>query len=425
MLYERWREVAASAGNEVALRDLASGRSWTFQQLAARTEGPPASPDRAVFPRGIAADFVLAVLNAWRHGQLVCPLEADQSLPPPLRDLPRGTVHLKTTSASAGPPRLVAFSAAQLAADADHIVQAMGLRPEWPNLAAISLAHSYGFSNLVLPLLLHGIPLWIADSPLPESVRRAARQMESLTLPAVPALWGAWRQANAIPPNVRLAISAGAPLPLALEQAVFAENHLKIHNFYGSSECGGIAFDPTPVPREDATTAGRPLPNVRLTIAPNGCLRVQGPAVGLAYWPQPDPALGRRRFHTSDLARMEDGVVHLLGRATDLINVAGRKVAPEFIERVIAAHPGVRECLVFGISARHHHRGEKIVACLALQPGTRLQTVRQFAMEQLPPWQVPREWRLVETLQPNGRGKISRREWKQAYRESGGLPSAD
>ena len=50
----------------------------------------------------------------------------------------------------------------------------MGLRPDWPNLGVISLAHSYGFSNLVLPLLLHGIPLILAPSPLPEAVRQAA-----------------------------------------------------------------------------------------------------------------------------------------------------------------------------------------------------------------------------------------------------------
>ena len=49
---------------------------------------------------------------------------------------------------------MVAFTAAQLMADAENIVTTMGLRPDWPNLGVLSLAHSYGFSNLVLPLLL-------------------------------------------------------------------------------------------------------------------------------------------------------------------------------------------------------------------------------------------------------------------------------
>src|SRR5207245_5007299 len=88
--------------------------------------------------------------------------------------MPQGIVHLKTTSATTGTPRLVAFTAAQLMADAQNIVATMNLRPGWPNLGVISLAHSYGFSNLVLPLLLHGIPLVLVGSTLPESVRRAA-----------------------------------------------------------------------------------------------------------------------------------------------------------------------------------------------------------------------------------------------------------
>ena len=57
-------------------------------------------------------------------------------------------------------------------ADAENIVATMGLRPDWPNLGVISLAHSYGFSNLVLPLLLHGIPLILAPVPLPARLMR-------------------------------------------------------------------------------------------------------------------------------------------------------------------------------------------------------------------------------------------------------------
>src|SRR5437879_1003240 len=88
-----------------------------------------------------------------------------------LRDFEAGhtIVHLRTTSATGGPPCLVSFTAEQLAADAENVVATMGLRRDWPNLGVISLAHSYGFSNLIMPLLLHGIPLILAPAPLPET----------------------------------------------------------------------------------------------------------------------------------------------------------------------------------------------------------------------------------------------------------------
>ena len=105
--------------------------------------------------------------------------------------------------------RLIAFKAEQLMADVSHIVATMGLRADWPNLGIISLAHSYGFSNLVLPLLLHGIPLILAPSRLPESLRQASGQFDCLTLPAVPALWRVWRDAGVITPSIKLGISAG------------------------------------------------------------------------------------------------------------------------------------------------------------------------------------------------------------------------
>src|SRR5205085_4348146 len=200
------------------------------------------------------------------------PLEHNQQRPRLQERVPAESRHMKTTSASTGEARHILFTARQLAADAENIMATMGLRPDWPNLGVISLAHSYGFSNLVLPLLLHGIPLILAGSALPEAVRRAAVGQKEVTLAAVPALWGNWSQAKCIPGNVKLAISAGAALPLSVEQSVFEISGLKIHNFYGSSECGGIAYDATVEPRRDGACAGAALRNVELSVNGNGCL---------------------------------------------------------------------------------------------------------------------------------------------------------
>jgi acyl-CoA synthetase (AMP-forming)/AMP-acid ligase II len=384
--------------------------------LFSAAESGPEIKEAIEFPQGGSAEFILHVLRVWRSGGVVCPLEPGQANPEIGSFPQRGIVHLKTTSATTGKPRLVAFTAAQLIADAENIVQTMGLRPEWPNLGLVSLAHSYGFSNLVLPLVFQGIPLILAGSALPEALRRAAGLMPALTLAAVPALWQTWHEANAIPPNVRLAISAGAQLPLALEQAVFARLGLKIHNFYGSSECGGIAYDNTVVPRADSACAGSPLRNVSVSIAEeDGCVEVRSQAVAETYWPEARPELGQGVFHTSDLGRIADGVLNLAGRASDQINVAGRKVLPETIEAVLARHPQVRACLAFGIPSADTQRGEIIVACVAGSPSILGDALRQFAMAHLPAWQVPREWWFVEALETNGRGKLSRAEWRKRY----------
>jgi len=416
MLYERWLAVAQEGGSELALHDLAADRRWTFAQLQEVCESAPSLPGVPLaLPTGANVEFVLCVLRAWRAGRIVCPLEPGQAPPSDLAGLPTNCVHLKTTSATTGAPRCIAFTASQLIADAANIVSTMGLRPDWPNLGVISLGHSYGFSNLVLPLLLHGIPLILGDSPLPETVRRAATTAPFITLPGVPALWRAWVDAQAIPHNVKLAISAGAPLSEKLESQIFSRSGIKVHNFYGSSECGGIAYDRTETPRSDAACVGTPLENVQLSIADDGCIAVRGPAVGLTYWPQPEGRLRDGCFHTSDLAEISNGQVFLRGRASDQINVAGRKIAPELIERVLASHPSVADCLVFGVPSEGPERGEKVVACVVTRSSVSESELKTFVSERSPSWQAPREWWFVSSLQTNERGKLSRAEWRERF----------
>ena len=414
MLYERWRQIVHEFRGEIALEDLARDEHWTFEQLARKTESGQTPGAAVVFPQGITAEFVFSTLRAWRFGKVVCPLEAGKTQPE-FQDLPENCVHLKVTSASTGAARLAAFTSEQLAADAENIMATMPLQRSAPNLGVISLAHSYGFSNLVLPLLLHGVPLAIADSVLPETIRRAANKFPSITLPAVPALWRVWLGADAIPKNLHLAISAGAPLPMKLEQDIFKKCGVKIHNFYGASECGGIAYDRTDIPRKDFRFVGQPLENVQLNVNQNGCLEVRSKAVGETYWPVGEKTLNGGRFITSDLADLRHGKVLLMGRAGDQINVAGRKVTPEMIETVLLTHPEVMDSLVFGIPSEDAERGETIVACVAINGRLTGEILKQFLLAKLPAWKVPREWWLVDTLQTNERGKRSRAEWREKY----------
>ena len=414
MLYQRWRKIVQDRAQELALLHAPTGRRWTFSQLDQASD-PPSTEKRLVFAHGNGPEFVTTVLRAWRHGRALCPIETGQQMPAVFP--PPGCVHLKLTSASTGAARLVAFTADQIAADAHQIVSSMGLRPEWPNVGILSLAHSYGFSNLVTPLLLHGIPLILGASPLPESLRQMSQLAPEVTLPAVPALWRAWSQAGAIPSNVRLAISAGAPLPLALETSVFQSTGLKIHNFYGSTECGGIAYDRSSQPRSEGSFVGTALEGVALGVGVDGCLEVRGASVGISYWPEPHASLANGCFHTQDRVEINAGAVRWLGRASDLMNVAGRKLEPEGVEAALRQHPGVVECVVFGIvSGDDAARGDQVVACV-LSTATE-EELRTHLLGLLPAWQLPRHWWRVEAIDANGRGKTPRAEWRRRWLES-------
>jgi long-chain acyl-CoA synthetase len=139
--------------------------------------------------------------------------------------------------------------------------------------------------------------------------------------------------------------------------------------------------------------------------------------VGETYWPEANPALSGGVFRTNDLAEISYGLVYFRGRAGDQINVAGRKVSPESIEKVLAAHPGVRECVIFGVPSSDANRGDTIVACVSANTSVSGDILKQFLLAHLPAWQVPREWWLVESLFSSRRGKLSRAEWRKRYLE--------
>jgi acyl-CoA synthetase (AMP-forming)/AMP-acid ligase II len=294
----------------------------------------------------------------------------------------------------------------------------MRLAKDEPNVAVVSVAHSYGFSNLVLPLLLKGMPLIVLPDPLPGSLRRGLAAHEGrVTLPAVPAMWRAWHQAGLLrDAPVARAISAGAPMPLELEHAIHAEAGLKVHNFYGASECGGIAYDDGDLPRDSAEQVGRVMQGVNVTVDDQGCLQVASPAVATGY-EHPDESLQDGVFRTSDCARLDGDRVALIGRVTDTIHVAGRKVAPQVIEAVILGEARVRCCVVFGVPSADPARVEEVVACVhATGEDRQIQTALLSRLSrELPRWQVPRRWWFTSELLPDARGKISRQQWRRRF----------
>lgn len=392
MLYLRWLEISRRFADRPAILD--GDGVTTFGGLAAAVESAPKS-DRPVIARSGDLRFFIDILRAWRDGMAVIPVERDAHDPVLQRPPPAATRLIKHTPGASGIPRAIFLNDKQVIADADRITAAMGLSPAVPNLAVVSLAHSYGFCNVVLPLLLHGVPARLLPLPFPRLVENAFRLHEAVVLPAVPPMWRAWQRAGILTDApVRLAISAGAPLALDLEQRVFEETGLKIHNFYGASECGGIAFDPTDTPRESASIVGTPLPGVTIDTARDGRLRVSSDAVAMGYdAPREDDLLAGGVYLTRDLGFTDaNGFIHLTATTGGAINVAGRKVSPAKVEAAILATGHVLRVKVLGIPSADPERFEEIAALVELAEGVSPAALKSALTERLPLWEIPRHW---------------------------------
>lgn len=346
-------------------------------------------------------------------------------------DLPPRTALLKLTSGSTGSPTAVAVTARQLTADAVQIMRTMGFGAGDVTLAAIPLTHSYGIGSCLLPLVLAGTPLVFPSSTLPAALHAALTGAAVSHFPAVPAMIRALADVGAPGrfPALRVCLAAGAPLAPADASAFFDRYGVKVHVFYGSSECGGITYDRTDEPVHAAGAVGTAMARVRLDVVDGasrpvdsgaeGRVRVRSRAVAAGTLPA-DDALRPGEFLTADLGVIDEhGRLVLTGRANDVLNVAGKKLHPEEVRRRIEAIDGVRSAVVVGLPDRH--RGHLVAALVAVEPDADL-TVRSIlaaCRDGLAPHKVPRKIVIVDELPVSNRGKLRRDEVLRLLARSG------
>ena len=238
---------------------------------------------------------------------------------------PSETALFKLTSASTGTAKALPFREAELIADGDNICPTMGIQQSDRNFALLPLAHSYALGNLVLPLLTQGVPLCLGSSQLPSAVEEELAWSEGTIFPTVPAVLNLLvRSRVGALPSLRRVISAAAPLSPELARRFLDRFSLGIHNFYGSSETGGIAYDRTGKLALTGAAIGTALDGVALALDPTGRLEVKSPAVSYALGET--AGCEGRRFLMADRAELfDDGCIRLLGRVDCVIKHAGRR----------------------------------------------------------------------------------------------------
>jgi len=324
---------------------------------------------------------------------------------------------MKLTSGSTGAPRATMTTEAQLIADARHIMAGMQIGPDDTQLAAIPLSHSYGMSVILLPLLLQGTPVLLRESFVPELLPEDARACGARMFPGVPFMFQHFVEhppAGGWPPGLNKLISAGARLPAGTVRDFAAAFGVKIHTFYGTSESGGIAYDDSD-DSEVGDAVGPLLPGVTVTFVadegtPEGAGRifVRSDAVSNGYAGERHDDFHEGGFLTGDFGAIDArGRLTLMGRVSSFVNVAGKKVDPHEVERVLRLMPGVRDVGV--TAAPDPRRGQHVVACLVVSEPITAFSVREYCSTRLAPHKIPRTIVFVDGIPRTLRGKVDRR----------------
>ncbi len=321
---------------------------------------------------------------------------------------------LKLTSGTTAAPRAIRFRSEQLLADCNQICETMGISDADLNFGVIPISHSYGFSNLLTPLIARGVPMVLSRDPTPRAVLVDLTRTNATVFPGMPVFYHAFCEMEDIRPSpkLRLCISAGAPLQVAVAKKFREKFKLPIHSFYGASECGGICYD-REATNEIEGFVGAPMEDVDIEVLDRAAsasqIRVRSSAVGDGYFPDlPDEKLRHEFFVPDDLLTKWGGGFRIVGRISDVINVAGKKVNPAEVEAHLLRFRGVRQAVVFGRASPL--RNEEVAACVLAAPGVTEVDLLQFCRSGLSGWQVPKRIFIVDAIPVNERGKISRRE---------------
>jgi len=308
---------------------------------------------------------------------------------------------VKITSGGGALAKAVECRAEHLLADGRQVARTMGIRANDLNLAAIPLGHSYGLGNLVLPLIAQGTAMVCAADYVPRQLLEWIGRYRVTVFPAVPALL---RVLAALPPakekldSLRTVISAGAVLAPAVAQAFFARYGIKIHNFYGSSETGGICYDRTGGASLTGRSVGKPFVGVTITVKA-GRVTVASPAV----------AARSGRWRLNDFGEWNGrGELVLLGRVGQGANIGGKKVHPIEVERVLRALPGVTDAAVW----LWQSQGRDLLAAGVETACSRAEIERALAAR-LPAWKLPKTWFIARELPRTARGKLDLAALKQ------------
>ena len=328
---------------------------------------------------------------------------------------------LKLTSGTTAAPRAIRFRSQQLLADCNQICDTMDISDADLNFGVIPISHSYGFSNLLTPLIARGVPMVVSRDRTPRAILSDLARSHATVFPGMPVFYQAFCEMEHVPvlPNLRLCISAGAPLSRAVAKKFREKFNLSIHSFYGASECGGICYD-REATNEEEGLVGQQMKDVEVELldrdAPASQIQVRSPAVADGYFPEPDEEKLRDGIFVPDdlLARDESGF-KIVGRISDVINVAGKKVNPAEVEAHLLRFNGVLQAVVFGRPAGAGLRNEEVAACVVVSSKITENDLLRHCRVALSTWQVPKRIFVVDAIPMSERGKISRRDLARRF----------
>jgi acyl-CoA synthetase (AMP-forming)/AMP-acid ligase II len=189
---------------------------------------------------------------------------------------------------------------------------------------------------------------------------------------------------------------------------------------YGMTEFGAATSMPLGDRGQHLGSVGQALPGVQLRIADDegndlptgevGEVLITGERPQREYFN--DPVESERTWtggwlKSGDLGYLDaDGFLWIVGRSKETIIRGGNNIMPGEIESALFTHPAVADAAVAGVP--HPVLGEDVAAWIVLRRdhAASVESIREFLLERLADYKVPRRITFVDALPRNDGGKV-------------------
>ncbi|WP_127147417.1 o-succinylbenzoate--CoA ligase [Veillonella sp. VA139] len=311
------------------------------------------------------------------------------------------------TSATTGKFKSVPVRWSQIEAHVKASAKVLGVKEDDNWLVVLPMFHVSGLS-IILRTLYNGTRATIREK-FSEQVVLEALETEDVTMVSlVPTVLQ--RIVDRIEaPALRAILLGGEFIPMPLLQEC-VKRELPVYKTYGMSEtfAQSTTFSIRDYPNKLASV-GYPLEGVTIDIRnPDeegvGEVWLSSPMLMKGYLNK-EPIHGA--FNTDDIGYVDDdGFLYLLNRRKDIIISGGENIYPKEIEDVLYGMDGILECAVIPVSDSKW--GQVPVLCVVTNCSE--DEIREYLLNRLAKYKMPKRMIYFETLPKNSMGKILRQE---------------
>jgi acyl-CoA ligase (AMP-forming) (exosortase A-associated) len=340
------------------------------------------------------------------------------------------------TSGSTGQPKGVVLSHQNIVAGARVVSEYLKITEQDRLLSILTFGFDYGLNQLMTSFL-NCAQLVLYDYLFPADILKNVAKYRITGLAAVATTWiqllqVPWGESMT---SLRYVTNSGGAIPVKYVKELRQRlPDTEIYLMYGLTEAFRSTYLEPAMVDQRPGSIGKAVPGEQILIlgkddkpvktGETGELVHRGILVARGYWNDPELTAVRFRenplqppnvpvkemvVYSGDYVRADaDGYLYFDGRKDEMIKSAGNRISPTEIEEILYHSGFVSEVMAIGIP--HEIYGQVVLVVLSLLPNENRsdKDILLYCRNNLPPYMVPHEIRIMDKLPHNSNGKLDR-----------------